>query len=56
MIFTKRVILGEIFVFRDSLMLEYQLIEKNENIDESPAGFGIDFMCFGSGLNIISCV
>jgi len=31
-IFTKRVILDEIFIFRDSVILEYQLIEKGENI------------------------
>ena len=31
-IFTKRVILDEIFTFRDSLMPEYQLIDENENI------------------------
>jgi len=31
-IFTKRVILDEIFIFRDSLMPEYQLIDENENI------------------------
>ena len=33
-IFTKRVILDEIFIFRDSLMPEYQLIDENENIAE----------------------
>ncbi len=46
-IFIKRAILDEIFIFRDSVMLEYQLIEKNENI--AKRNF-FDFMCFRSGL------
>ncbi len=31
-IFIKRIVLDEIFIFRDSLIPEYQRIEKNENI------------------------
>ena len=46
-IFTKRIILGEIFIFRDLLMPEYQLIEKNESISERNF---FDFMCFRNGL------
>ncbi len=42
-IFIKRIVLDEIFIFRDSLMSEYQRIEKNENI--------FDFQTFRSGLN-----
>ncbi len=45
--FTKRVVLDEIFIFRDSVMLEYQLIEKGENI--AKRNF-FDFECFRSGL------
>ncbi len=46
-IFTKRVILDEIFIFRDSVMLEYQLIEKDGNIAKR---YFFDFACFRSGL------
>jgi len=47
-IFTKRVILDEIPIFRDSVMLEYKLIEKGGNIAKRNF-FG--FECFRSGLN-----
>ena len=47
-IFTKRVILDEIFIFRDSLMPEYQLIDENENI--AKRGF-FGLRTFRSGLN-----
>jgi len=47
-IFTKRVVLDEIFIFRDSVILEYQLIEKDGNIAKRNF-FG--FECFESGLN-----
>jgi len=47
-IFTKRVTLDEISIFRDSIMLEYQLIEKGENI--AKRNF-LGFECFRSGLN-----
>ncbi len=50
-IFTKRVDLDEIFIFRDSVMPEYQLIEKNENIAKRSF---FDFVCFRSGLIIQS--
>ena len=46
-IFTKRVILDEIFIFRDSLIPEYQLIDENENIAERDF-FGL--RTFRSGL------
>jgi len=46
-IFTKRVIMDEIFIFRDSVMPEYQLIEKNEN---TAIRSFFDFVCFRSGL------
>jgi len=46
-IFTKRVVLDEIFIFRYSVMPEYQLIEKSENI--ARRNF-FDFVCFRSGL------
>jgi len=51
-IFTKRVILDEISIFRNSVMLEYQLIEKGGNINKRNF-FG--FECFRSGLNSV-CV
>jgi len=51
-IFTKRVILDEIFVSRNSVMLEYQLIEKGGNIDKRNF-FG--FECFRSGLIFYNC-
>ncbi len=47
-IFTKRVILDEIFIFLDSVIPEYQLIEKNKKV--SSRDFGIGFVCFRSGL------
>ena len=47
-IFTKRVVLDEIFIFRDSLMPEYQLIDENENI--AKRGF-FGLRTFRSGLN-----
>ncbi len=45
--FIKRIVLDEIFIFRDSLMPEYQRIEKNENIAERNF---FDFQTFRSGL------
>jgi len=45
-IFTKRVILDEIFIFRDSVMLEYQLIEKGGNIAKRNF-FGFELSVFG---------
>ena len=47
-IFTKGVDMDEIFIFRDPVMPEYQLIEKNEN--NAKRSF-FDFVCFRSGLN-----
>ncbi len=43
--------MGEIFIFRDSLMPEYQRIEKNENIAERNL---FDFQTFRSGLKVNS--
>ncbi len=40
--------MDEIFIFRDSLIPEYQRIEKNENIAERNF---FDFQTFRSGLN-----
>ncbi len=37
--FQKRVILDEIFIFRDSVMLEYQRIEKGEKMPSWQDGF-----------------
>ncbi len=49
--FIKKVILEEIFISRNSVMLAYQLIEKNATIAKNPESFGIDFVSFRSGLN-----
>ncbi len=48
-ILIKRIVLDEIFIFRDLLMPEYQRIEKNENISERNF---FDFQTFRSGLNL----
>ncbi len=48
-IFIKRIVLDEIFIFRDSLIPEYQRISKNENITERNF---FDFQTFRSGLII----
>jgi len=42
-------ILDEIFIFRDTVMPEHQLIEENENIAKRDF---FDFVSFRSGLNI----
>ncbi len=47
LILIKRIVLDEIFIFRDSLMPDYQRIEKNENIAERNF---FDFHTFRSGL------
>jgi len=46
--FIKTAILDEIFILRDSVMPEHQLIEENENIAKRDF---FDFVSFGSGLN-----
>ncbi len=48
--FIKLVILDEIFIFQKSLMLEYQLVEKNKNIAKKDF---FDCVSFRSGLNLI---
>ena len=47
MISRKRVILDEIFIFRDSVIPKHQLIEQSENIAQKNF---FSFVCFRSGL------
>ena len=51
---TKGVILDEIYIFRDLVMLDYQLIEKNENIAKSPESFRDGFCVFSEWTQLSS--